>query len=104
MDGVSAGATFRSGDACSTSPTVGAEVSDMSTVRTTLDHPRNFKRPDFSTNSVLVFDSFHNKHTFTDHIFRWHQGAVQLAMWKGWRYAVLGENWGTLFQKVTATT
>lgn len=33
---------------------------------------------------------------------RWHQGAVQLAMWKGWGYSVTGENWGTSFQKVNA--
>ncbi|CAM9502564.1 unnamed protein product, partial [Ectocarpus sp. 13 AM-2016] len=34
-------------------------------------------------------------------VLRWHQGAVQLAMWKGWGYAVLGENWGTTFQKAS---
>ncbi len=31
--------------------------------------------------------------------FRWHQGAVQLAMWKGWGYALFGENWAAAFQK-----
>lgn len=35
------------------------------------------------------------------YFFRWHQGAVQLAMWKGWGYAMSGENWGTSFQKAS---
>ncbi|CAM9128076.1 unnamed protein product [Discosporangium mesarthrocarpum] len=33
---------------------------------------------------------------------RWHQGAVQLALWKGWGYSFSGEHWGSMFQKVFA--
>ena len=32
---------------------------------------------------------------------RWHQGAVQLAMWKGWKFAMGGETWGAFFQKAS---
>ncbi|CAM9254221.1 unnamed protein product, partial [Discosporangium mesarthrocarpum] len=35
-------------------------------------------------------------------VLRWHQGAVQLALWKGWSYAISGEHWASVFQKVFA--
>lgn len=48
---------------------------------------------------LFIFSYFHRE--FLSIFFRWHQGAVQLAMWKGWGYAMTGETWATFFQKAS---
>jgi Cellulose synthase len=35
-------------------------------------------------------------------VLRWHQGAVQLAVNKGWHYALTGEHWNNVWQKFFA--
>lgn len=76
----------------------------MHGIRGWWDEDRGYYDRNLSEVTILEVDIirevFHIPYCNRSRVDRWHQGAVQLAMWKGWRYSFTGEHWGTSFQKV----